>query len=128
TSTELDQVRADVVVGVAEARIHRDGALALRDGLLVLALIRQRPTEEGVRFRGGANGERALIVIDGFVQASGHLGLVAPRDVLAGLRRPLPLVYPPAIAPRRSSLQGISAALAPSLRLYRRRAAIYFRA
>src|SRR5260370_19497789 len=53
-SALLDQVHADVVVGVAEVGIDLDGALALGDRALDVAGVRIGPAEEGVCLGGGA--------------------------------------------------------------------------
>src|SRR5258705_3671216 len=64
----LDQVRADVVVGVAEVRIDLDRALALGDRALDPAGVRIGPADEGVRLRGGTDLDRALVHLDGRAQ------------------------------------------------------------
>src|SRR6202162_5879544 len=94
-AAELDQVRADVVVWVAERRIHGDGAVALRDGVLVAALVGERPAEEGVRFGGRLYRDRAAVGFDRRVDLAGHLLLVAALEVLARFPRPLVLGHVP---------------------------------
>src|SRR5207247_8429813 len=59
------------------------------DRLLVLALKRQGPAEKGMRFRGGMNGQRSSVVVDGFLEAPGHLRFIAALELLACVRRPL---------------------------------------
>src|SRR5262245_15669309 len=90
-TAQLDEVCANVVVGIAEGGIDGDRALALDDGLLVLALVGERPAAERVRLRGGVNSERAIIALDGFVETPRHLRFVAALEVLARVVRPLGL-------------------------------------
>jgi len=78
---QLDQVGADVVVGVAEVRIERNRHLALGDGVLVAPEIAERPTEECVRFSRRTNGDGRAIVLDGFVQTTSHLRLVSAPEM-----------------------------------------------
>src|SRR3990172_1682659 len=94
-AAELDQVRADVVVRVAERRVHRDGAVALRDGVLVAALVGERPAEEGVRFGARVYRDRAAVGFNRRVDPAGHLLLVAALEVLARLLRPPVLGHVP---------------------------------
>jgi hypothetical protein len=49
---EADQVRADIVVGIAEIRVNLDGALAFGDGLVNLSLEMEGPAEKGVSLGG----------------------------------------------------------------------------
>src|SRR6266849_9521966 len=66
-AAEGEEIGADVVVGVAEAGIHRDGALALLDSVLVLSLMRHGPSEKGVGLCRLLEGERATIALQGFL-------------------------------------------------------------
>jgi len=61
----LDQVRADVVVGVAEVGIDLDGALAFGDRALDEAGVRVGPAEEGVCLSGGTGLDGAPVQLDG---------------------------------------------------------------
>src|SRR5438874_7390767 len=71
----LNQVRANVVVRVAEVRIDLDGALALRDRALDVARVRIDPAEEGMCFAGGADRDRAPIQLDGATEVSAAMSL-----------------------------------------------------
>ena len=73
---EVDQIGADVVVGVSEVRIDRDGDLALIDRLLVATLEAVGPAEERVGLGGRVLGDRGLVEADGVVEPPGHLALV----------------------------------------------------
>src|SRR3977135_2162200 len=55
---EPDEVRADIVVGIAELRIDLDGAFAFGDRLLDLSLEVERPAQKSVRLGGGVQVER----------------------------------------------------------------------
>src|SRR3979490_2613859 len=77
----LDEIRADVVVRVAEGRVHGDGPPALRDRLLVLALVGERPADEGVRFGARVESEGTPVALDGLVETARHLGVIAALEV-----------------------------------------------
>ena len=64
---------------------------ALRDRLLVLALVGERPADKGVRLGAGADGEGAPVALDGLVEPARHLGSIAALEVFARLFRPLAL-------------------------------------
>ena len=85
-AAEADQVGADVVIGIAEIGIDSDGALALGDGVLDLALEVIGPAEKSVRFGGGIGFEGILVEHHGTVQFAGHLGLVGFLKQLPGAR------------------------------------------
>src|SRR5260221_155132 len=72
----LDQVRADIVVGVAEGRVHGDGFLALGDGFVDLALIMIGPAQEGMGFGGGMQLDGSLVELGRQVEIALHLQLV----------------------------------------------------
>jgi len=59
---EVDEVDADVVIGIPIVRVDSDGLLALGDGLLEEAPHAQRPTTEGIALGGGK-------YVDGFTEA-----------------------------------------------------------
>src|SRR5262249_12864352 len=80
-SSQLDQVGADVVVGVAEVGIDGDRHLALVYRLCVAAKEAQCPAQKRVGLRGRANGDRRSIVRHRLVEASAHLRLVPELEV-----------------------------------------------
>src|SRR5262245_25975973 len=86
---ELDQVRADVIVGISERRIDRDGRSALRDGVLMASECAERPPEERVRLGARMEGDRVAVVRERFVESAFHLSLVAPMKSRARFRRHL---------------------------------------
>src|SRR5436309_4367695 len=88
---ELDQVRADVVVGVAEVRVDGDRLLALRDRLLEPALKAVGPAEEGMRFSRRLESDRPLVVLDGALEVTLHLSAVCLTGELDRLLQPLVL-------------------------------------
>ena len=53
----LDQVGANVVVGIAKVGVDLNGALALGNGLVNAALKMVSPAEKGVSFGGGMHFE-----------------------------------------------------------------------
>src|SRR6266542_1358991 len=59
--SELDQIRADIVIGVAEVGIDGDGAPALRDGLVQTILHAVRPAEEGMGLGRRRDADRLLV-------------------------------------------------------------------
>ena len=76
----LDEIRADVVVGIPEAGIDPDGDLALLDGLVVAALEGVGPAEVGVRLGGRVDLDRRLVETDRLPQIAGPLFLVGLLD------------------------------------------------
>src|SRR5439155_632076 len=92
---ELDQVRADVVVGIPEVGIDRDRLLALRDRVLEPPLEAVGPAEEGVRLGGGVERDRLLVALDGGVQLALHLQAVGLLEQLDRLLEALLLGHPP---------------------------------
>lgn len=60
----LEQVGADVVVGVTEGGVEEDGFLAFGDGVVEAALEAEGPAEEGMGFGGGVEFERAAVQIN----------------------------------------------------------------
>src|SRR2546427_9101496 len=59
----FDQVRADVIVGMAKRRVGLDCRFALLDRSIKIALEAVRPPEERVRLRGGEEGQRTEIEV-----------------------------------------------------------------
>ena len=84
-SAQLDQIRADVVVRIAELRIDFDRALALGNGVFDAALKMIRPAEKRVSLGSGVQFERGLIELHGAIVVALHLGLVS---VLEDFPRP----------------------------------------
>src|SRR5258705_1556032 len=83
---EADQVRADIVVGIAEIRVNLDGALAFGDGLVNLPLEMEGPAEKSVSLGSGVKRERITIEFDGAVIVAFHLRLVGLLQTFPGLR------------------------------------------
>src|SRR5215469_12879556 len=73
---KFDQVRANIVVRVAEIRVEFDGALAFGDGIEKLALEMIGPAEKGVRFGRGMKVQRMMVELDGTVVIAFHLRLL----------------------------------------------------
>src|SRR5262249_23173620 len=72
----LEEVRADVVVRVAEIRIDLDRLLALGDGVVELVLEAVGPPQEGVRLCRRVARDRLEVALDRGVELTGHLQLV----------------------------------------------------
>src|SRR4029077_3898855 len=75
-ATELDQVRADVVVRVPELRIDGDRFLALRNRGLEIPLEAVRPAEKRMGFGRRMESDRALVVLDGAIEIARHLATI----------------------------------------------------
>jgi hypothetical protein len=73
---QFNQIRANIVVGIAKLRIEIDGPAALRDGFVDFALEMISPAQKGMRFRGGMNVERRLIQLHGTFVVAFHLRLI----------------------------------------------------
>src|SRR6267378_1097227 len=74
---QLDQIRADVVVRVAELRIEPDGELAFRNGFFNAPLEMIGPAQEGMSLGRGMELQRRLIQLDGAVVVAFHLCLIS---------------------------------------------------
>src|SRR5229473_5268209 len=74
---QLDQIRADVVVRVAELRIEPDGELAFRNGFFNAPLEMIGPAQEGMSLGRGMQLQRRLIQLDGAVVVAFHLCLIS---------------------------------------------------
>jgi hypothetical protein len=75
-ASQLDQIRTNIVVRVAEVRVHADGAFAFCNGVMHFPLKVVGPTQKRVRFGGRANFQRISIEFDGAIQLTFHLGLI----------------------------------------------------
>src|SRR5260370_2063533 len=73
---QLNQIRANIVVGIAEFRIDFDGALTLGDGFIEFALKMIGPAQKRMRLGGGMQLQRGLIQLHGALVVAFHLGLV----------------------------------------------------
>src|ERR1700693_4370453 len=83
---EFDQVRADIVVGIAEFRIYLDGALAFFDRFLDFSLEVEGPPEKRVGLGRRVQGKRSPVEVDSAVKVTLHLSLVRLLEPLQGLR------------------------------------------
>jgi len=72
----LDQVGADIVVGITVGGIDLDGLLALVDSFVDLALVVLGPAQEGVRFGGGVHFDGSFVELRGQFEVPLHLELV----------------------------------------------------
>ena len=72
----LDQVRADVVVRVAEVGINFDRAMAFFNRLVREAHEAVSPSEKRMRFGSRVSRNRLLVEIDGFIQVAAHLRFI----------------------------------------------------
>ena len=72
----FDQVRANVVVRIAEIGIDLDGALALRDGFVDAALEMITPAKKRMGLGRGVQFKRRLIELDGAIVIAFHLRLI----------------------------------------------------
>src|SRR5262245_41401398 len=78
---QLDEIGADVVVGVAEGGVDLDRRVTMGNGLVEPALRALRPPEKRVRLGGGLRLDRFLVEADGLVDAPIHLGPVREFEV-----------------------------------------------
>src|SRR5687767_7169587 len=72
----LDQIGADVVVGIAELGIPGNGAMTLLDRVVEPAHETIGPAEERVRFGRGMGRDGLSVERDGFFQFAFHLPLI----------------------------------------------------
>jgi dienelactone hydrolase len=86
-TAELDEVGADVVVGIAELRIQGDGGPTVGNGLVEPALRAQRPAEKGVSLRRRLDGDGLRVELDGLIESLLHLGAVPLFEVPPGVGR-----------------------------------------
>ncbi len=73
---QLDEIRSDVVVGIAEFGIQIDGPVAIRNGAFQIPLVGARPSSEGVSLRRGKDVQRLRIKPYRLVDIPAHLVLV----------------------------------------------------
>src|SRR5882724_525760 len=85
----LEEVRADVVVRVAEVGIDGDRLLALRDRVVETILETVRPAQERMRLGGGMAGDRLPIQPDRVVETAVHLQPVSLGEELLRTAHPL---------------------------------------
>src|ERR1700722_7306449 len=76
-AVQLDQIRADIVVGISKFWINIDGRATLRYGLVQLALEMVSPAEKCVSFGGGMQFQGGFVKIYSTVVIALHLGLIS---------------------------------------------------
>src|SRR5258708_28139370 len=80
----LDQICADVVIGISEFRIDFDGLQAFRYGLLEVTLKRISPSAEGVGLSRGECLDRVGVEFDRLLELSFYLVLEGSPEVFFG--------------------------------------------
>ncbi len=86
---EINQVRADIVIRIAEIRIDFDGPLAFLDGLFDFSLEVICPAEKRISLGRRMQRERSEVEFDGAVIIALHLRLECFLEALLGLSFPV---------------------------------------
>src|ERR1700733_9123884 len=74
---QLDEIGANIVVGISEFGININGGTTLLDGLAQLALKMVSPAQECVCLRRGMQFERGFVKLDSAIVITLHLSLIS---------------------------------------------------